>query len=176
MRLAPMVLVAIFIANTAFGYVAEVSISEVATISNEQGESRVLFKLGDLGIPDSSEIDFATIIMPKSQNSCVVAFEVYALATSWNGSTVGWNTPWSKAGGDLGESCISTWVIHPGVGEPGHFIDMTEYVRSVANGEPNYGLIIKPTGEASAGFGGCGVAVFSGLGSLKLRVLYRGRN
>jgi hypothetical protein len=175
MRVAYIALVIMLTANAVFGYVAEVSITEVASISNEQGEFRVLFRPADLEIPDSSKIDFATIIIPKTQSSRIISFEVCAVTRPWSSSAVGWSTPWSKAGGDFAESCISTWVIHPGVGESGHFIDVTEYVRSVASGEPNYGLIIKPVGEGPEGFSEDGVAVFSGLDGLKLRVLYRGK-
>ena len=66
--------------------------------------------------------------------------------------------------------------MHPGVGGHGHIIDVTEYVRSIVKGEDNHGLIITPVVDDDGGFCQSAAPIFSGLGSLKVRVLYRGKD
>jgi hypothetical protein len=168
-------LVVALLAGQAYGYMKEIDISEVAVISNESGEFRVLFKLGDLDIPESYRIDFATIVLPKVQNSPSAAFEVCAVTEPWSAATASWTVPWSKDGGDFTEACLASWVIHPDVDGPGHFIDVTEFVRSVHSGSDDYGLILKPIDGGQDGFDEDLQTLFSGLGQLKVRVLYRRR-
>jgi hypothetical protein len=169
-------LVIVLVANAACGYVTEVSISEVAVISNEEKEFRILFKIGELDIPDSCRIDFATIVLPKVVDSPEVAFEVCAVTEPWSAATVSWTGSWTNEGGDFAEACLASWVIHAGVDGPGHFIDITEFVRAVHKGAADYGLIIKPVVGDQEGFNEDLQTLFTGLGQLKVRVLYRGRD
>ena len=164
------------LANAAHGYMTEISISEVAVISNEEGEFRILFKLEAIDIPDSCRIDFATIVLPRLVNSPEVAFEVCAVTEPWSAATVSWTGPWSNDGGDLSDACLASWVIHPGVDGPGHFIDVTESVRSAHEGAADYGLIIKPVAGSRTGFDENLKPLFAKLGDLKVMVLYRGRD
>ncbi len=176
MRSLLAVLAVVFLANAAYGYMTEVGISEVAVISNDQKEFRLLFKLGALDIPDSCRIDFATIVLPKVVNSPEVAFEVCAVTEPWSAASVSWTGSWSSDGGDFADACLASWVIHPGVDGPGHFIDVTEFVRSIHKGAADYGLIVKPVDGTHAGFDENLQSLFTGLGQLKVRVLYRGRD
>jgi hypothetical protein len=162
--------------SDCYGYVTEMEISEVKLIYNEQEEFRILLKFETPSIPESYRIDFASIVIPKSQDSTHVPLEVYELSRSWNAATVGWGSPWEDQGGDFSDACTARWTIHPGVGSHGHIIDVTEYVRSIVKGEDNHGLIITPVGDDDGGFCQSVAPVFCGLGSLKVRVLYRGKD
>jgi len=121
-------------ASTALAYVAEVDISEVAYIYNEQDEFRVLFKFDDLQIPDSFIVDFAAIIIPVSEVSSEIPIEVYAVSRDWSASSVKWDYPWQQAGADFSDTCLTRWIIHPGVGYPGHYIVVTEYIQRIVKG------------------------------------------
>ena len=157
------------------GYVVEIDITAVALIYNEHGEFRVLLKFEAPDIPDSFRVDFASIIIPKCQDTPEVSVEAYGLSRPWDASTVGWSYPWDGDGGDFSAVCLSKWAIHPGVGARGHFIDVTEYVRSIVRQGGNYGLILTPAKGSDTGFSPDAARVFSDLESVKLRVLYKGK-
>jgi hypothetical protein len=176
MRLAIIAVTILFLTGIGYAYVAEIDISESVRIYNEQNEFRILLKFDEIAIPDSFRVDFASIVLPKTQDSVEVAFEVCAVSQAWDASTVSWSYPWSKTGGDFSDTYVTRWVIHPRAGSPGHFIDVTEYIRAVVKGGADYGLIIKPAGDGETAFGTDAAAAFSGLGELKLRVLYRGKD
>ncbi len=160
----------------AYGCVTDIDISRTGVISDRNGEFRILLGLDEIGIPDIHRIDSACIVLPKRRDSAEVALEVFAVTEPWDAATVSWDYPWSKSGGAYSDTCVCTWVIQPGVGSSGHFIDLTEYVRAVMAGRTDYGLMIRPVGDSDAGFSSQEASVFSGLEYLKLRVLYRGRD
>ena len=81
------------ISRDCHGYVTELEISQVRLIYNERNEFRVLLGLETPNIPESFRIDFASIVIPKSQDSSKVSLEVYELSRSWSTETVGWGYP-----------------------------------------------------------------------------------
>jgi hypothetical protein len=172
MRFAVFAAVMLLFTSVGFAYVAEVDISDAVCVYNEEDEFRILLKFDDIGISDSYSIDFASIVLPKTQDSVVVAFEVSAVTKSWSAASPSL-VSWDSEDGDISDEPLSTWVIHPGVGTSGHFIDVTDYIREIVRGEDAYGLVLKPLEDDEAGFSADAASVFSGLDNLKLRILYR---
>ena len=164
-------MITLLIPSISYSYMIDVDISDVTFIYNEKGEFRVLLKFETPDIPDSFRIDFASVILPKCEDTPEVQLEIHSLSPPWVASTVGWNYPWENEGSDFSEAVVSRWTIQSGVGARGHFMDMTEYVRSIVKRGGNYGLILVPASDNGAGFRPDAASVFAGLGAVKLRVL-----
>jgi hypothetical protein len=176
MKAFAFLILVLLLASPALSHVTEIGIADVAKIQNDQGEFRLLVKLEDPKIPETARIDFATLVIPRTKTRAVIPLEVRPLTKPWSAATVSWYDSWQEEGGDYTGERLARWVIHPGVSGPGHFLDITDLVRTEVKSGNGYGFIIKPLDAAGvgrgSGFPSRADEVFVGLKDLKVRVLW----
>jgi len=94
---------------------------------------------------DGATIDFAQLEIKldiEQAENKPVTLECCPLVKEWNAEMVSWSQPWSNAGGDLSDSNKTVFVLYSG-GETFCRANITHLVQAWANGETNYGLILK---------------------------------
>jgi len=125
----------------------EIPIAEVTELSPpdtlQAGRFLIKFSLPEeLG---GATIDFAQLEINlgiKQAEKRPVSLECCALVKDWDAGTVGWAESWSNPGGDLSDSNKTVFTLHSG-GETFCAINITHLLQAWADGEPNYGVMLK---------------------------------
>jgi len=146
--LLALLLCGLFISTSPLGAATlEIPIGEVTELSRPDTlqAGRFLVKLSLPKELNGATIDFAQLEINldiEQAESRPVTLECCALAKDWNAETVSWFEPWSNPGGDLSDSNKTVFVLHSG-GETFCRANITHLLQSWADGEVNYGLILK---------------------------------
>lgn len=146
--LLALLLCGLFLSASSLGAATlEIPIDEVTELSPPDSlqAGRFLIKFSLPEELDGATIDFAQLEIKfgiEQQVNRPVTFECCALVKGWDAETVTWSQPWSNPGGDLSDSNKTVFVLYSG-GETLCRANITHLVQAWANGETNYGLILK---------------------------------
>jgi len=116
-------------------------------------------------IPDeviNSDLDYARLILGRKKIQDEITLRLYCVTTSWEASTVSWNYPWERAGGDFDEYPVSIVHLYPEYFDIGkdYFFDVTEHIRKILEIGNNLGFIVLPNDEEISVFGSDVLSLF----------------
>jgi hypothetical protein len=112
---------------------------------DNSADRRGLLKFDLSSIPANATVTSATLYLYENGNKTGQTTYLYRVTSSWNESTVTWNT-WSTAGGDF-DSSTAYFAYLPEQGNCMLTLDITNLVQAWVNGTyTNYGLILYSTG------------------------------
>ena len=151
-------------------------LEDVTVISNDQGQSRILFGFGRLDELREELITSAwiSIPLPGYAPTSDVTVEVHGLATAWRGTQPTWNSPWVTAGGDLDDTDSYDITLDQGRRADLLRLDVTHMVRGMADGSfPSNGFILSAYAAGRTAFNNPEMAVLGELRGGKLTVSYR---
>jgi hypothetical protein len=162
-------------AYPAIGNELVVSCEENAVILNGMGLSRHLFRFGDLEPIGNELVTAAWVEIPLAGPApSPVRVRFAPLDRAWSAGTVSWTSPWHDAGGDLARAFVVTEEI--GAGDAGGRLrlNVTEWVRSVLEGETaDHGFLLTVEDGSRGGFRAAERALLEGAGTANLRIDYR---
>lgn len=145
-----------------------------ATISDNDGQTRLLVDFGDLSALNGKKILYAKCYLDIDVDTCNKALnvlEVKPVTRAWSKDTVTWQGSWANAGGDFSDRGAKLIDFQRGRSGVTEFL-LTELVQSWIDGKTeNHGLILIPKDS------GCNYALrsnslFPSAGKGKLYVRY----
>jgi hypothetical protein len=151
-------------------------LSDVAWISNARGESRLLFRLDDLGDLRNAVIGRAVLHLPLVGEVArrTMQVQVHPVLSSWDAASVTWNGGWERPGGDLHDELYVRRRVDLSRGEESLAIDLTLLLKEIVEDgmeAEGFVLTVPP-------FEGDGLSVedadqFMGVGQATLELAYR---
>jgi hypothetical protein len=151
-------------------------LEDVTVISNDQGQSRILFGFGRLDELREELITSAwiSIPLPGYAPTSDLTVEVHGLTTAWRGSRPTWNSPWTTAGGDLDDTDSYDITLDQGRRADLLRLDVTHMVRGMVDGSfPANGFVLSAYAAGRTAFNNPEMAVLGELKGGKLTVNYR---
>ena len=163
--------------SMAHGNAVERSVSDVAYIDNGEGESRVLFRWGDLSELGHIVIKGARLEIPITGSATERALELrfHNLTTEWNAGSVSWSNGWSRPGGDFDESVYSALSLDLGRGAHAATADVSQLLKEVyESGASSEGVLLTLHSDEAEreGIASGDLSRFSSLASATLHVDY----
>ena len=143
-------------AGTSWSRSLEVDASQVAVIKPlaESGEARLLVQFTLPDILAGYSIDFACISFGVDCAGVEgrVSFQAFPLTRSWDPRTVGWTSPWEKAGGDWNDR-LSAYEISEAGSDKTLYLDVTDFASGwLKEPSKNFGVIVKVSGPFLGNF------------------------
>jgi hypothetical protein len=96
-------------------------------------------------IPQGSTVTSATLYLFEEDKKLDQVTHIYKVTSSWNESSVTWNSPWVNPGADFDNSYAYASFL-PNQTDCMLTIDLTEIVQEWVNGTPNHGFLLYSTG------------------------------
>jgi hypothetical protein len=134
----------------------EIEAAQVAEIRPSE-KSEDLRLLVSFELPDTLQgksIDFACVsfVADCAGVEGGVSFQGFAVTKAWDASTVSWESPWDKSGGDWDKSLSAYWISEAGSGKTVE-LDVTEFAKGWLR-EPsrNFGILVKVSGPFFGSF------------------------
>ena len=149
-------------------------VTDVTTIADGQGSSRMLFRLASaIEVPDiairSAQLTF-TVSRAASERK--VALRIHPVTTAWSAGAAGW-TGWSRDGGDFDEDLFGRVEVDLSSSSEVR-IDVTAVMKEVLEeGMQVDGFILTVDPREGAGIAAGDVSAFSGLSDATLEMTYR---
>jgi hypothetical protein len=153
------------------------SISDVAYIDNGQGQSRVLFRWGDLSELGAIVIKRARLEIPITGSAAerTLDLHLHNVTTEWNAGSVDWSSGWTRAGGDFDDSVYSSAMLDRSRGSYTLTADVSQLLKEVyESGATSEGILLTVASEDPEveGIASGDVSRFSSLASGTLVVDY----
>jgi hypothetical protein len=108
-------------------------VKDVATITDESGVARVLFRLdGSIDLPNIA-IERATLdlsLVGDAQERGL-RLQIHPVTRSWNRSSVDWTTGWTRPGGDFEDDLYGRAEVHFDRGATHGSFDLTTPLKEV---------------------------------------------
>jgi hypothetical protein len=151
-------------------------IKDVTSIEDGRGSSRILFNLdgagpsGDFSIAEST----LTLDLSGSGQAGVLRLRIYPVTNQWSAAGVGWNSGWSRAGGDFDETVFARAEVD--LAQTGTVsIDVTSIMKEVLQSRmPAYGFIVTTDpATRTTGLSTAEVGRLQSFASASLEVHYR---
>jgi hypothetical protein len=139
MRICVILLSVIIIFSLAQADTLNLSISQIATISNN-GINRILLRF-NTSVLNNNQVDYAEIIIPHFLTTGKMIIEGHRLTTNWNSTSVNWNS-FNRPGGDYDTITHTRYTTSASVNLP-VILDITEFVKNWLNNGNNYGILLK---------------------------------
>ncbi len=157
----------------------EIPIAEVTELSPPDSlqAGRFLIKFALPKELDGATIDFAQLEINlgiDQQEKRPVSLECCALVTDWDAATVSWSEPWTNPGGDLSDSNKTVFTLRSG-GEIFCRANITHLLQAWADGEANYGLILKAVQDQNLSLNMVDMSVLPPGVKAKVKVWYTSR-
>lgn len=152
----------------------EIGLNDVTTIQDTSGLERILFKIDLEGIPETSVIDFAELFVPgflPPNVEIVFGIEARRIARDWDANNVSWDHPWVNPGGDFDTTYCCLFTLDNKDVTKTH-LDVTPIIKSMIEGEANYGVILKRPEFEGNGFTQYGSELYEKLVQAKIVILY----
>jgi hypothetical protein len=150
------------------------SVTDVTTITDGQGSSRILFCLGS--VIDVEDIAIRKAVLHfrgSAAGERTVPLLVHPVTTSWSPGAVGWSTGWSREGGDYDEAVYAR--VEADLSSSSEVrIDVTSLMKEVLEaGLETDGFILTVDPREGMGIASGDMSSFSGLSSAMLEMTYR---
>jgi hypothetical protein len=126
------------------------ALSDVAYIDNGQGQSRVLFRWGDLSELGAFVIKRARLEIPVTGSAAerTIDLHLHNVTTEWNAGSVDWSTGWTRAGGDFDESVYSSAMLDCSLGSHTLTVDVSQLLKEVyESGSTSEGVLLTVSSE-----------------------------
>jgi len=151
--------------------------SEYAVIQNGEGVYRLLFKVDELeGLGESAAISHAELSFDLTGTTAerTVYLSLCPVTTSWSAASVGWDTGWTRPGGDFDRGLSSRATVDLSRGGGRAIFDVTPIVKEwLEQGAEYHGFLLTAQPRDGEGLRGEDVTRLSGLANASLDVRYR---
>lgn len=143
----------LFAAGPAAAERVEFPLGTATVISGETGQARILFRVPDLsalGDPliFSAHLEFT---LPRAAAGPEVYVQVNAITRDWAAGSVGWTSPWTRAGGDRDDTYFRSGQVDAEA--TALRLDVTSLVRAMMEGEvESYGFMLSVPYGVGEGF------------------------
>jgi hypothetical protein len=153
---------------------ATLTAESVVLIEDPSDETfRALLKFTGFSRLEGKEIYSAKLILPHISVESPVRLVAHPVITAWDSSTVSWTSPWEDDGGDYDSDVRSVYDVYPGRDSGRQiWLNVTEYVRSIADGESDYGLMMFPPTSVDGGFAPSIDVLFETPTQIRIGVVY----
>lgn len=121
------------------------SLPNIEVRPDKDGSWRGLIRFDLSSIPPGSNVTQAILYLYEKDEKLGQVTYIYRLATSWDETSVTWNTPWNNPGGDFNNSTAYASYL-PNQRNCMITIDLTDLVQEWINGIPNHGMMLLSTG------------------------------
>ena len=151
-------------------------IRDMSTIANARGESRILFRVPDLGLPDNALIlratlEFTVDTVPLALEEQI---QVHPVTTAWTAEAVSWTTGWQTAGGDIEPDFYSHVDVDLSRGRHTIGVDLTGLLKEqLEEGLFTDGFLMTVPPYIGEGIPAASAARYLSVGTATLRVSYR---
>lgn len=153
------------------------ALSDVAVIANESGESRVLFRVSGLALPDRDvAIRRAALRFSLRGDSAArrSQLRVYPVSTEWDAGSVDWETSWRTPGGDFEDDVFARTKVEYSRGAHEVTIDLTGLFKEVyERGREAHGFLVSVAPYEGDGIRSEDLERFQDLGDGQIELLYR---
>jgi hypothetical protein len=150
-------------------------LKDIATITDESGVSRMLFRLdGGIDVPHFA-IERATLDLGLVGESEDRGFtlRIHPVTTEWLRGAVNWTTGWTRPGGDFEEDLYSRSRVHFGSGSTHGVFDFTVPLKQVLEmGMPADGFILTLSPIDGRGIPSDALARFANLDRATVSIRY----
>lgn len=117
--LSTLALAALLLARPAVADEVVRGVKDIATITDESGVSRLLFRLdGGIDVPNFA-IERATLDvgLVGEREDRGFSLQILPVTTAWNRDAVDWTTGWTRPGGDFEDDLYARSRVHFGGGD-----------------------------------------------------------
>jgi len=169
---------ALFMTAAPIAFADEVvrGVKDVATITDELGVSRMLFRLdGGIDVP-SFAIERATLDLGLvgEREDRSFALQIHPVTREWNRESVDWTTGWTRPGGDFEDDLYAKSRVHFGGGDTRGIFDLTVPLKEVLEvGVPADGFILTLSPIEGRGIPAEALSRFANLDQATVRILYK---
>jgi hypothetical protein len=150
------------------------SITDVTTITDGLGSSRILFRLGSAIEVENIAIRKAVLhFRGSAAGERTVPLLVHPVTASWSPGAVGWSAGWSREGGDYDEAVYAR--VEADLSSSSEVrIDVTGLMKELLeSGLEADGFILTVDPRDGAGIASDDLSAFSGLSGATLEMTYR---
>jgi hypothetical protein len=153
------------------------AISDVTTIENEAGASRILFRVNDLDRLRHSLTRRAQLRIPFTLGATderTLELRVYPVTTAWTQGSVAWDTGWENPGGDFDADLYSPAKVDLRRRTGALVFDLTVALKEIVEGGmDDHGFLVSVRPSEADGIAADDLAIFQNLGSSGLDVSYQ---
>jgi hypothetical protein len=152
------------------------AISDVTTIENEAGASRILFRIDQLDRLRHSLIRMAQLRVPytlASPDERTLELRIYPVTTAWTQGSVAWDTGWENPGGDFEADLYSPARVDLRSRTGTLVFDLTVALKEIVEGGmEDHGFLVSVRPSEADGIEADDLALFQNLASADLDVSY----
>jgi len=168
MRKCIILLSFIIIFSLSYADTLSLSISQIATISNN-GINRILLRF-NTDVFHNTQVDYAEIVIPHFLTSGKMIIEGYRLTTNWSQTAVNWNS-FNRPGGDYDTITRTRYTTSASVNLP-VILDITEFVQNWVNNGNNCGILLKRPYYEGNGFRNEVTLLRNTLANARIRIFF----
>ena len=178
MRTLPTLMTAVAILTASIASADEVvrGVKDVATITDEAGVSRLLFRLdGGIDVPHFA-IERATLDLGLvgEREDRGFALQIHPVTREWNRESVDWTTGWTRPGGDFEDDLYAKSRVHFGGGDTHGLFDLTVPLKEVLEvGMPADGFILTLSPIDGRGIPADALSRFANIDQATVRIVYK---
>jgi hypothetical protein len=151
-------------------------VKDIATITDDTGVSRLLFRLdGGIDVPHFA-IERATLDLGivGEREDRGFALQVHPVTTQWNREAADWTTGWTRPGGDFEIDLYAKSRVHFGGGDTRGVFDLTVPLKEVLEvGMPADGFILTLSPIDGRGIPADALAHFADLDRATVAISYK---
>ncbi len=151
------------------------SVDGVATISNGEGQSRILLSLQPEVEAENAAVWKARLRfeLAGTEAERVLPVVLHPITSPWNPGAVSWQSGWQTPGGDFDEELFARAELN--LGAPGPVsIDVTSLVKEIVeDGYTCYGFILTADRSVGVGISSEDLSRFENLGAAEMDISYR---
>jgi hypothetical protein len=174
---AALPLVALMVASSpATADEVTLNVKDVATITDDSGVSRILFRVDGAEALSGIAIARAILDVGLTGESEDRAFrlQIHPVTTQWVHGSVDWGTGWSRPGGDFEDDLYGRASVHFGGGTTHGLFDLTTPLKEIVeSGMVADGFILTLAPVEGRGIPSDAVARFADLDEATITIRYR---
>ncbi len=153
------------------------AISDVTTIEDEAGASRILFRVDHLDRLEHSLLRKAQLRIPYALGSTderTLELRVYPVTTAWTQGSVAWDIGWENPGGDFDADLYSPARVDLRSRTGTLVFDLTVALKEIVEGGmDDYGFLVSVRPSEADGIAANDLAIFQNLGSASVDVSFQ---
>ena len=154
---------------------AERSLHDLSYIDNGRGESRILFRLGDLSDLGHFVVTSAVLAFPVSGTAVERSLDlrIHNVSSDWNTGSVDWTSGWTRPGGDFDDDVFARLSLDLSRGSSSASVDVSGLLKETYEaGEVPKGYLVTVASRDAEGIATADLSRFTGLATATLTVDY----
>jgi hypothetical protein len=162
--------------QSAYAASTSLGVQDVAVITNDAGEGRILIRTQDIGDMRSAVLGRATLILPAGGNveQRRLHVQVHPITRTWDAYGVDWNSGWSRPGGDYLDDVYARCTIDLAAAAGTIGIDVTNIVLEILDGSVEaHGFLLTVPPHDGNGLPPADLVRFQGVRDGRLEISYR---